>query len=167
MGILFHQNDRNREAEHQYVKALKIHPKDGSVLHNLGMLQEEKGPHAANDAEELYRRALKGRPDRPETHIFLGRLLEAKAKDAETEEERRKHLLEAEGFYRSCLKANKTEHHCHTRVGVILANKTDDQGRSYMQASVKHFEKALQIHPEYEIAKIHYKLLHDPPHIEL
>ena len=72
-AFALHQQGRTHEAEQAYLELLRRNPRDGRVLHLLGLLTAGQGQFARGI--ELIRRALEIDPRRFLAHRDLGNVL--------------------------------------------------------------------------------------------
>jgi tetratricopeptide (TPR) repeat protein len=126
-----------KEALEHFETALRLRPQYAEASNMAGVCRLESGDAAA--AAELFRAALKAKPDAGGMHFNLGRALEALGKPEDAFAE-----------YTTAAKDRQPYPEAEMAMGNLLYGKGD------LPASAEHFKAALAANPEIEEG--HYKL---------
>lgn len=120
-----------------YQKVISINPNDPKALHNLGNIFIKIG--SIDDAINYYHKALIQAPEYAEIHDSLGSAFQRK-RDFES----------AQKSYLNAFKINPNNYLVNYHIGVNLK----EQGK--ISESKQWLNKALELNPEFQPAKIHY-----------
>lgn len=132
LGALLEERGETDEAMRHYEEALRAAPQFGYVLYKIGKLLSGQGKYA--EAEARFEEALNLDPDNQDLYYLIGRELVAQGRQ---EEGRR--------YFERALSMNPDDARVHNDLALII-------GAADAEAAIAHFEKALQIAPNFTLA---------------
>jgi len=134
---------RFAQAETHYKKALKLNPKDSKIWNNAGYSYYLQGRHA--DAERALKIAEKLAPDDARIKVNLGLAMAAGGK-----------IKEAMPY----LSRSGGDAAAHANLGYLLAST------GQTELARQQYQKALEVRPDFEVARRALTVLNTPPHAD-
>jgi len=133
-GNTFLRENRLKEAEFHYRRAIEINPHNAQAHYNLGCIHHERGD--INEAIRHYRHSLEVDMRNVNAMNNLGLILASKGQ-----------LDEAIEYYEKALQIRPEDADVHYNLGLALAQQNN------IEEAIVHLEKALRVRPDFDKAK--------------
>ena len=132
LGTLLEERGETDEAMRHYEEALRAAPQFGYVLYKMGKLLSGQGKYT--EAEARFEEALNLDPDNQDLYYLIGRELVAQGRKEE-----------GQRYFERALSMNPDDARVHNDLALLI-------GAGDPEAAIAHFEKALQIAPNFTLA---------------